>query len=71
MEAGNLINVRTSPCIRCGTVHLLTLDKDKVRRWQGGEHVQNVFPEMTPGQRELLISGTCEQCFDILFRESD
>jgi len=29
-----------------------------------GEFVQNVFPEMSPEDRELLISGTHPACWD-------
>ncbi len=34
-------------------------------------HIQTIFPEFTPGQRELLISGICETCFDNMFGQED
>lgn len=34
-------------------------------------HVQSIFPEFTAGQRELLISGICEKCFDDMFGQFD
>lgn len=44
------------------------LSADKVRRWRkDGEAIQNVFPDMTPDDRETLISGICKKCFEVLF----
>lgn len=28
---------------------------------------QDAFPSMSPGDRELLISGTCGPCFEAMF----
>ena len=52
-------------CTFCGTEHSFWLNRDRYLRWQGGEHVQDVFPEMSPDERETLISGTCSRCWDI------
>lgn len=30
----------------------------------GTEHIQNVFPELTPAQREFLITGTTQEEWD-------
>ena len=59
----------TPPCIMCGEPSTLELDPAKVARWQGGEFIQNVWPEMPPPQRELLITGTHPACWDALFAE--
>lgn len=37
----------------------------------GIKKMQDIFPEKTPGEREILISGMCEECFDELFSEED
>ena len=29
--------------------------------------VQEIFPYLTPAERELFISGTCEKCFNAMF----
>lgn len=55
--------VRTKPCPRCGEVTVLSIDEDKFARWQGGDLIQNVFPEMTPARREQLISGYHPSCW--------
>jgi hypothetical protein len=58
-------------CIFCGANHLIPLDEEKYRRWRSGEHVQNVWPEMSADQREILISGTCPECWEREFGEDD
>jgi len=32
-----------------------------------GMHIQNAFPYLDSGQREILISGICGPCFDKIF----
>lgn len=61
--------IQTRPCHMCGKTHKILLDKDAFQAWYGGVHAQVAFPDMTPGQREILISGTCEPCWDRLFKE--
>lgn len=30
-------------------------------------HIQDIFPYLTPAERELLISGTCGECWEKMF----
>jgi hypothetical protein len=46
-------------CPVCGYVTQIQLDEEGFRRHRAGEHVQNIWPEMTPMQRETFISGVC------------
>ena len=36
---------------------LLPVTNEQIERWQNGELIQNVFPHLTPSEREFLISG--------------
>jgi hypothetical protein len=63
----NLIAVKTKPCCVCGEYEVWSLDRELVKRWQGGENIQRVFPDMGAGEREQLISGTHPACWDTLF----
>ena len=40
-----------------------------LQRWLKGEHIQNAFPTLTPGERELFITGIDEKLWDEMFRE--
>jgi hypothetical protein len=60
--------VVTPACINCGqTSTVKGLRVDDVARWLTGVHVQDVWPEMPPPQRELLITGTHPECWEAMF----
>lgn len=65
------ILVKTKTCCVCGEYEMWSLDRDLVLRWHEGEHIQQVFPDMSAGDREILISGTHPACWDKLFGEED
>lgn len=54
-------------CMDCKESTTLQLTNEQIKRWKEGELIQNVIPELTEDQRELLISGICGKCFDYLF----
>jgi hypothetical protein len=52
-------------CPWCGNVTTIAVDNAKYDRWQSGEHIQNVFPDLTSMERETLMSGVCsDKCWD-------
>lgn len=54
-------------CRICGKTKSLNVDYDRVQKWMNGMLIQDAFPEMPVEDRELLISGTCPECWDKLF----
>lgn len=67
----------TVTCRMCYKSINITLDKEQYQAWRkartlrtpGPEWlIQNMLPNLTSGERELLISGVCEPCFDELFK---
>lgn len=54
-------------CLGCEDEKTFHLDAGRVMRWQAGEFIQNVFPELSIQDRERLISGTCPTCFAKFF----
>lgn len=61
----------TDPCMFCGGSEVIELDPALYARWEAGEYVQDVWPDWTPGQRELLITGMHPACWDANFTEDD
>ena len=59
------------PCRYCDTVHDLTVNVEGFVNWQAGQYIQDALPELSAGERELLISGTCDECWQRLFPEED
>ena len=65
------IVVKTKTCTVCGEYEVWNLDRQAVTKWQGGEYIQNAFPDMSAEDRELLISGTHPACWNKLFPEEE
>ena len=61
----------TKTCFICGEDQTVRVDKLDYGKWVGGELIQNAMPYLTSGERELLISGYCNSCFDNLFKDDD
>lgn len=58
-------------CRSCGHDHDVVVDVDGYDRWRGGELIQNALPELSAEDRELLISHTCDGCWNMLFPEDE
>lgn len=58
-------------CISCGGQHEFQVRDEDMRRYESGELIQREFPYLSAGQRELMISQTCETCFEEMFPEED
>ena len=58
-------------CRFCGTTHTLTVDINDYFDWQNGKHIQDAMPYLTPAERELLISQTCQTCWDKMFADDE
>lgn len=57
-------------CKYCGVVYQMIADREDVKKWLFGEgYIQNILDYLSPAERELLISGTCDSCWKILFPE--
>ena len=59
------------PCSECGkfvTIKVKTVD---YLEWNSPSrrHVQDVFPYLTAGEREMFITRICDECFKEIFKE--
>lgn len=58
-------------CPYCRQLTWIDVDYDKLKRWQSGENIQNVWPEKTPGERELIKTGIHEACWNSIFSKEE
>lgn len=58
-------------CYYCGKKHFINVDEEKYNRWKNGELIQNCMPELSPTEREQLISNLCPCCQKIFFGEDN
>ena len=56
-------------CTFCGKFHLAEVDLEQFEAWRNGELIQNAMPDLTPTEREQLISGLCPKCQAKMFVE--
>lgn len=56
------------PCKYCGIVYTILADREDVKKWLANEgYIQNVLAYLSAGERELLISGTCHNCWENMY----
>jgi hypothetical protein len=58
-------------CLLCNNVYILKVFAINYNDWKCGRKAQDAFPYLTPGERELIISKTCENCFNMLTEEEE
>jgi len=61
---GSTMQVETPTCIFCGKGGWVTVPIAGYNAWRDGAFIQNALPQLTPGQREQLINGTHDECFN-------
>jgi len=54
-------------CPFCGKNHEVEVNEDDYWAWDDGELAQIAFPYLSAQEREYLISGICEVCWDEMF----
>lgn len=54
-------------CNYCSYEVKIEATKEQLTQLENGAYIQNVFSHISPGDRELFISGMCEKCFDSMF----
>ena len=58
-------------CRICKTAHPVVANADDVCSWQEGALIQDAMPYLSADDRELLISGTCGDCWVEMFGVED
>ena len=61
-------------CAHCDYGEEITVPEADYDAWTGGmKLIQDVFDYLTPAQRELMLSNTCDTCWNKFFpnREED
>lgn len=56
-------------CISCNQVYTIPVTDKQLAEWKAGKLAQDCFPNLSAAQREILISGLCNNCFNDLLGE--
>ena len=62
---------KTIECKHCKESHSFKVREAGLEAWKDGEFCQEALHDLEDWQRELLISGTCNDCFDKFFPPED
>lgn len=54
-------------CPFCGRENEVEVNHMDYLDWQNGELAQDAFPYLSANEREMLISGCCQRCWDKMF----
>lgn len=54
-------------CVDCHKVYSFEINPQDYIDWQRGKLIQQAFPYLPPGKRELIKSQICDACWDKLF----
>jgi len=71
MIAGYNKRIVKVTCEHCSSVHVLEVNPEDIIRWQSGVFIQDCMPYLSDAERELLISRTCDDCWNNMFGEDD
>jgi len=58
-------------CRFCGGVTVIYVEQDRYVKWRNGGLVQDVWPELSPQGREMLVTGTHAECWNEMFPEEE
>ena len=57
------VNVKAT-CPSCGKTQIISVDLQDLQMWQcGAALIQDAMPYLTPSEREMLMTGLCDDCF--------
>lgn len=54
-------------CPVCNTIHYVEVTEKEYVNYCAGELAQNAFPNLTPTEREQIISHLCPECQEKFF----
>jgi len=58
-------------CPKCGKLQVIEVEGSQYNDWMAGKNIQIAFPNLTPDQREILMSGICPECWEKIFPPDD
>lgn len=63
-----MITLKTE-CKHCKKIFKINVEEKDYRTWVSGGLIQEIMWYLSPEERELLISQTCDSCWNKMFRE--
>jgi hypothetical protein len=61
------VAIITGTCPSCKKEWKLEVSLAGIKKWGNGACIQDALPELTPAERELLMTGICDPCYQKMF----
>jgi len=59
-------------CNNCGHLFIINVNKEDFNKYmRHEEYIQDALPYLTAGERELILSKTCDDCYNKMFELED
>ena len=59
-------------CAHCGQLFIINVNKKDFNKYINHEkYIQDALPYLTAGERELILSKTCNDCYNKMFELED
>lgn len=59
-------------CKRCNREVEVPITEKQLEDWiKSGDYIQIYFPQLSAAEREMFVSGICNDCWNELFPEED
>jgi len=71
MKGSKTMFEKSVSCEHCNKTYVLNINETGWKEWESGEFIQDALPDLEAGERELLISGTCHECWKKFFGDRD
>ena len=55
----------------CGAPVVILVTQEEYKNWKDGMLIQDAMPSLSQDERELLISGTCPECWTAMMAEPE
>jgi hypothetical protein len=62
-------NVALIECQQCGEPHKIPTTLEQITSWLNGTAIQKAMPRLSPADREMFMTGTCDKCWRKMFPE--
>lgn len=70
-EGEMAITTLVNRCFMCGKINNIEVDRDKLARWRAGALIQQVWPEKTDSERELMMTGIDDECWNKINKDEE
>lgn len=67
----NLLTVTTPRCMVCGQAAQVEVDSAGYEKWKRGTLIQAALPTLSRAERELLITGTHDECWKLMSAQDE